>query len=196
MPAAPVNRGRTNGGGNILRGILLLAFGQAKGIEEFGNTPDALTAALAPLIAFPLVGAGLVALSGQPLAAGLAFLARLCGVLVLPVTTQLYAKYTGREAFWFRTATALSWSFWLLIPLLLVAAFIGALLVGAGVKEGRAEQVVVVVLACYILWLHWFIARAGLRCSGWLAAGLVLVTNCAVGLLTFGPDLLNLALGK
>lgn len=195
MPPLPVNRARRDGG-NILRGILLLARGRATGIAEFGNTSDALAASLAPLIAFPLVGSAMIAMNGQPALAGLAFLSRLCGVLVLPVITQFYAKLTGRQEFWLRTATALNWSFWILIPILLVAAFLGAMLVTTGLSEIRAEEIVIVLLAAYMLWLHWFIVRTGLRLSVWLAVGLVLSTNCAIGLLTFGPDLVDLILKK
>ncbi len=203
MPLLPANRARQNRSsnrgnnrGSILRGILLLARGRAAGIAEFGNTGDALAASLAPLIAFPLVGAAMIAMSGQPGLAALRFLSRLCGVLVLPVITQTYAKVTGREAFWLSTASALNWSFWILIPLLLAAAFIGALLVMAGMNETRAEEIVILLLAAYMLWLHWFIVRTGLRLSGWLAAGLVILSNCAIGLLTFGPDLLDLIMKK
>jgi len=195
MPRNPAKPARRNAG-SILRGIVLLARGRAAGMLEFGNTPDALTASLAPLIAFPLVGSAMIAISGQPGMAALAFLSRLCGVLVLPVITHAYAKITGRGEFWLCTATALNWSFWILIPLLLVAAFIGALLVTAGMNETRAEEIVIVLLAIYMLWLHWFIIRTGLRLSLWLAAGLVLMSNCAIGLLTFGPDLVDLILKK
>lgn len=195
MPPFPVNRARRQGG-SILRGILLLGRGRAIGMAEFGDNADALTASLAPLIAFPLVGAVLIAMSGQPGLAAIAFLSRLCGVLILPVMTQAYAKLTGREAFWLATATALNWSFWILIPMLLVAAFIGALLVTAGLSEVRAEAAVIVLLAAYMLWLHWFIVRTGLRFSGWLAAGLVVASNLAIGALTFGPDLAELLLKK
>jgi hypothetical protein len=195
MPPRPMNRVRPNGG-SILRGILLLARGRAAGILEFGNSSDALTASLAPLIAFPLVGSVMIGLSGQPGLATLAFLSRLCGVLVLPVIMEAYARMTKREAFWLCTATALNWSFWILIPLLLTAAFLGALLVTAGVDEIRAEEIVILLLGAYMLWLHWFIVRVGMRLSGWLAAGLVILTNTAIGLLTFGPDLVDLVLKK
>jgi len=195
MPPLPAKRaGRA--GGNIVRGVLLLGRGRAAGIAEFANHPDALTASLAPLIAFPLVGSVMIGISGQPGLAGIAFLSRLCGVLALPVITQAYAKYFGREAGWLSTATALNWSFWILIPLLLAAAFIGALLVTAGIGEPRAEVIIILLLAAYMLWLHWFIIRIGLQLSGWLAAGLVFVSNAAIGVLTFGPDLVDLLLKK
>ena len=49
----------------ILRGLFLMARGAKSGIKEFDNSMDAFTASLAPLIAFPLVGAGVSALGGQ-----------------------------------------------------------------------------------------------------------------------------------
>jgi hypothetical protein len=195
MPLLTRKRARLPAG-SIVRGILLLARGRAAGMQEFANSGDALAASLAPLIAFPLVGSGLIALSGHPGLAAIVFLSRLCGVLALPVITQAYAKLTGREGFWLCTATALNWSFWILIPLLLVAAFLGALLVKIGVAEQEAEAAVIVLLGIYMLWLHWFIARTGLQLSAWRAAGLVIVTNAAIGLLTFGPDLVDILVRK
>ena len=180
------------GSGNVLRGIWLLAIGRAAGMREFGNTPDALTASLAPLIAFPLVGALLVAANGQPVLAALNLLSRVCGVLALPVITHAYAKLVGREPFWLCTATALNWAFWIVVPLLLVAATLGAVLMTAGIGQIRAEEIVIVLLGAYMLWLHWFTVRAGLGISGWLAAGLVIVSNCVIGALTFGPALLRM----
>ncbi len=87
--------------------------------------------------------------------AAIAVLSRVSGVLALPVITHAYARLMGREPFWLRTATALNWSFWLLIPLLFVAAFIGAALVTAGVPNVKAEESVIVLLGAYMLWLHW-----------------------------------------
>jgi hypothetical protein len=185
LPARP-------GQGSILRGIFLLARGRRAGIAEFANSGDALSASLAPLIAFPMVGAGIIALGGQPELAAIALLSRLSGVLALPVITQAYAKWMGRENFWLRTATALNWSFWLLIPLLFVAAFIGAALVTAGVPDIKAEATVIVLLGVYMLWLHWFTVRSGLNLSVWRAVGLVCISNIVIGLLTFGPDLADL----
>ncbi len=195
MPPRPVKRAARSSG-SILRGIVLLARGKPAGIAEFVNTNDALAASLAPLIAFPLVGSTLIAFSGQPGMAVIAFLSRLCGVLVLPVITHAFARIARREELWLRTATALNWSFWILIPLLLVAAFIGAMLVTAGLSQLRAEQAVIVLLALYMLWLHWFIVRTGLRFSVPQAIALVVASNCAIGLLTFGPDLVDLLLKK
>jgi hypothetical protein len=200
IPPKPINRVRRNGGGNpggnVLRGVFLLARGRAAGITEFANTSEGLSASLAPLIAFPLVGATIIAMSGQPELAAIAFLSRLCGVLTLPVVTHAFAQITKRESQWLRTATALNWSFWILIPLLLVAAFAGAGLVTAGVQETSAEDIVICLLGGYMLWFHWFTVRTGMKLSAWLAVALVIVTNLVIGLLTFAPDLVDMLLLK
>ncbi len=175
----------------ILRGLGLLARGRAAGLSEFDNTPDGLLGSLAPLIAFPLVGAGWNAVQGQPEVAVVGFLARLCGVLVLPVIVSRFARALGREPFWLRTAAALSWSFWLILPLLLVAAMLGALLVHFGLDVNAAGYAGLAAIAAYLLWLHWFIARHGLRIGGWAAAALVVVNSAAVGGLTDGQALLD-----
>ena len=83
----------------IFRGLLLLARGKKSGIKDFANTMDAFTASLAPLIAFPLVGAGISVLGGQRQLAAIGLLSRFCGVLALPVITHEFARRTGREAF-------------------------------------------------------------------------------------------------
>jgi hypothetical protein len=193
----PRHRFRPGGAsGSILRGVFMLARGNKAGIAEFANTGDGLSASLAPLIAFPLVGGGIIAYSGQPKMAAIAVLSRVCGVLALPVITHAYAKFLGREHSWLRTATALNWSFWLLIPLLFAGAFVGAMLVTAGVPDRNAEETIIVMLGCYMLWLHWFTVRTGLGLSTAQAIGLVILSNLAIGLLTFGPDLTDLILKK
>jgi hypothetical protein len=171
----------------IWRGVWLLARGRAAGIKEFGNTVDSLTASLAPLIAFPLVGAGITAMNGQPKLAAVAFLARLCAVLALPVITYEFARLTKRDTIWLRTTTALDWSFWLIVPLLLVAGFIGTGLVTAGLAVKYAEYAAMGLLIAYMLWLQWFTIRTGLETSALAAAGLVLVNTIAVGALSAAP---------
>jgi hypothetical protein len=175
----------------ILRGLLLLARGQKSGIKDFGNSADGFTASLAPLIAFPLVGAGISALGGQWQLAAIGLLSRLCAVLALPLITYEFARRTGREALWLRTATALDWSFWLLIPLLFVAAFAGALLVEAGLAMALAEYGALGFMAGYLLWYHWFVVRTGLGLSVLQAVLLVALSSLVVAAFTAGPVLLD-----
>jgi hypothetical protein len=172
--------------------MALLARGKRAGLAEFGDSTDALLASLAPLIAFPLVGAGWTAVSGQPEAALLGFLARLAAVLALPVITHAFAQACGQEALWRRTATALNWSFWLILPVLLVAAIAGAVLETAGVSMAGATYAALAIMLVYVLWLQWFVVQAGLR-IGVLQAMLLTVMNFfAMGVLTEGPALLGL----
>jgi hypothetical protein len=177
----------------ILRGLFLMARGAKSGIQEFDNSMDAFTASLAPLIAFPLVGAGVSALGGQWQLALIGFLSHLCAVLALPLITHEYARRTGREALWLRTATALDWSFWLLVPLLFAAAIAGAVLVQFGVPMVGAEYVALGLMGVYLLWYHWFIVRTGLVLGRGQAAFLVAITGLAIALCTAGPFLLDCA---
>jgi hypothetical protein len=175
----------------ILRGMLLLARGRADGIKEFPNTKDAFYASLAPLIAFPLVGAGITAANGDVKLAAVAFLARLCAVLALPLITFEFARLTGHGANWLRTVAALNWSFWLMVPLLMVAALFGALLVSAGLEMTHAESGALALMAVYMFWLNWFTLRKGLQMGGAAAALLVVLNFAAIGLCAAGPLLLG-----
>ena len=122
----------------ILRGLLMLAKGDKAGLNEFSNSLESFTASLAPLIAFPLVGAGISVAAGQWQIAIIGFLSRGCAVLVLPVMTYEFARRFGRESLWPRTATALNWSFWMVVPMIFISAFAGALMVQAGLTPLQA----------------------------------------------------------
>lgn len=163
----------------IMRGLLLLARGNAKGIEEFGTGEDAFAASLAPLIAFPLVGALLSLVAGDWKSALLGLLSRLCTVLALPVITYEFARLFGRRELWLRTATALNWCFWLVLPAILVAAFIGSILVQFGLKMDRVEMAVLGLIGLYLLWNRWFVFRNGLQLNVWRSL-LVLLASIAV----------------
>jgi hypothetical protein len=180
--------------GNVLRGMFLLARGRAAGLEEFGNSTNALAASVAPLIAFPLVGSVLLAVNGDPKIAVLAFISRMCVVMALGLVTYEFAHIWHRDEQWLRTVTALNWSFWILIPVLLIAGICGAVLVSAGIAEKTAEDVMIGVIGAYLLWYHWFTVRNGLRIGLWAALLLVIVTNIIVGLLAMGPDLISMAM--
>jgi hypothetical protein len=183
-------------GSNVMKGLFLLARGKASGIAEFGNTIDALYASLAPLIAFPLVLAIVLGLNGQPEAASVAFLSQLCAVLFVSVATHGFAVWARREPVWLRTATALNWSIWLLVPLLFLGGFAGALMVMAGTSKQIAVDVMFVFTAVYLLWYHWFTVRCGLQVKFLPALGIVLGTNFVIGLLSVGPDLIDQIFSK
>jgi hypothetical protein len=180
------------GAAKILGGLALLARGKAEGLTAFGNTADALTTSLAPLIAFPFVGAALLALNGQPEAAALAFLSRLCVVLAISAATYEFARLAGRDSLWLRTATALNWSFWILIPLLLIAGILGAVLVSCNIPELMAERLLMALMAAYMLWYNWFTVRHGLQIGRFQAIALVAITNGIIALLVLAPMALDL----
>ncbi|HQT65371.1 MAG: hypothetical protein B7Z75_01445 [Acidocella sp. 20-57-95] len=179
---------------NILKGLFLLARGRSAGIAEFGNHVNAMTASLAPLIAFPLVGSMLLLVKGDVQTALTSFTAQLCVALAPAVITYEFARLWQRQATWLRTVTALNWSFWLAVPLLLLGGFAGAGLVTAGFSEGAAGMIMIAVLGSYIMWFHWFTVRNGLQIGGWQALGLVLVTNITIAVLALGPDVIDLAM--
>jgi hypothetical protein len=175
---------------SIPRGILLLARGRADGLGQFGDTPPAFLASLAPLIAFPLVGAGLTLAQGQGLPALTALLSTLCALLAPPVLSYELARLWAREEQWLRFATAFNWCQWA-IPVLaavLLTVVYPALAEAAGTET--AGIVVIATVAGYALWLHWFLARHGLMISGLRAALLVLLVNLGTLILVLGPRLL------
>ncbi|MDR3520585.1 MAG: hypothetical protein P4L54_03115 [Acidocella sp.] len=184
-----------NASGKILRGLFLLVRGKAAGVVEFANTNNALTASMAPLIAFPLVGAILVAMRGDINDALVSFIAQLCVALAPSLLIYEFARRWQAEANWLRTASALNWSFWVALPLLLLGALLASMLVTFGASETVAEAIVIGLIGGYLMWLHWFIVRKGLNIGVWQAILLVFVTNIVLGLLVVGPDLINLAMG-
>ena len=175
---------------SIPRGVLLLARGRADGLRQFGDTPPAFLASLAPLIAFPLVGAGLMLAQGQGLPALTALLSTLCALLAPPVLSYELARLWRREGQWLRFATAFNWCQWA-IPMLaavLLTLVYPVLAEAAGTET--AGIVVIAAVAGYALWLHWFLARHALMLSGLRAALLVLLANLGTVLLVLGPRLL------
>lgn len=173
-----------------LIGAVQLAVGRGVGIARFGDSVPAFMASLAPLIAFPVVGAAALAMTG---AGGQVVLA----VLLLTAVAQLapavlshwLAVRWGREAQWLRYATAFNWC-QLTIP---VAALVMLVVVQIGtagaLPEGAAKRVLTLMLAGYVLWLNWTIARHGLALSRKRAAGLVALVNVGTIVLIVGPGL-------
>lgn len=185
--------------GNIFRGMFRLATGNASGIREFGNTPAAFSASIAPLLAFPLVGSTLFAIEGHWLLAASMLLSRICGVLMQPAIVEATARRTGNRATWLVTSTALNWSIWLIFPLILAGVLVSNGLVSAGVSETAAVLASICLIVAYMLWLQWFILRVGLRVSGWVALAALLVMNITIASLyvipyAYHPELLKLTL--
>jgi hypothetical protein len=177
---------------NVLRGIVAVALGRPKGIEQFAGTTQGFLASLAPLIAFPLVGTLLLLLDGGGVPAIADFLATIAVLLGPPVLSFELARLWGRQARWLRFATAFNWCQWLL-PILASVLLTGlGLLLRAGLSERAATGMLVLGLGGYGLWLHWFLARHGLALSRFHAAMLVVAVNLGTALLVLMPRLLAL----
>ncbi len=176
---------------SIPLGILLLARGRADGLRQFGDTPSAFLGSLAPLIAFPLVGAGLMLIQGGGLAAVSDLLATLCALLAPPVLSYEPARWWKREAQWLRFATALNWCQWVIPLLASILLILVYPLLLAIMPLQAAGAAVICAVAGYGLWLHWFLARHALMISRLRAVVLVAVVNLGTGLLALGPYLLS-----
>ena len=178
--------------GSILRGMLLVGRGRRDGLLEFGATPDAFLASLAPLIAIPLVGAGFVLASGHPRSAATSLLATVIALLAPPVLSYEPARWWARQDHWLRYATALNWCQWLvplLAAVLLILVYPPLTLV---LPDPIAAYLILGALAAYGLWLHWFIARHGLDIGPVRAAVLVVGVNLVTLILVAGPQALGL----
>ncbi len=182
-------RRRSPAPGSILRGILLLARGRADGLRQFGDTPAAFLASLAPLIAFPLVGAVLMLGQGGGWPALTELLATVCALLAPPVLAYELARLWRREAQWLHFATAFNWCQWA-IPVLAAVLLILVYPALAGTAGSEtAGLVVIFAVAGYALWLHWFLARHALMISGPRAAMLVVLVNLGTLAVVLGPRL-------
>jgi hypothetical protein len=177
-------------GGGVVLGVLLLARGRAEGFRQFGDSAQAFLSSLAPLVAFPLVGAALLLVDGVGLPALSDFLGTICALLVPPVLSQALAQAWGRDAAWLRYATAFNWCQWA-VPLAAAACL---LLVPVAEQLGlppmAAARAAVAAVVGYALWLQWFLARRGLALGVGRAAALVLMVNAGTALLALGPRLL------
>lgn len=185
--------------GNILRGMFHLAIGDASGLREFGNTTAAFSASIAPLLAFPLVGSMLFGIQGHWLLATSMLLSRICGVLAQPVIVQATARRTRNEATWLVTSTTLNWSIWLIFPLILIGMIVSTGFTSLGASGALAITLTVVIIVFYMLWLQWFILRAGLKIRSWVALLVLLILNVTIASLyaipyAFHPELLALTL--
>ena len=175
---------------NVLRAIFLVARGRVSGIGLFSNTPQGFLTSLAPLIAFPLVGAALMLVRGGGARSLVDLLATLCALLAPPVLSFQFARLWQREALWLRFATAFNWCQWAL-P---VVASLILMVMGIGLSMGLADRSasigLILGLGFYGLWLHWFLARNALQLSGGRAALLVFGTNFGTIMAVLGPKLL------
>lgn len=177
--------------GNIVRGLFRLARGDVGGMREFGNTTEAFSASIAPLLAFPLVSAVLFGLTGHWLLAVVMLLSRVCGVLLQPVITELAARYLASRATWLITSTALNWSIWLLIPLTLIGGLVSSGLVSLGIDGRYAVIGSLVGSFVYLLWIQCLIMRTGLRLTWLFAVPIVIGMNSLILAVCLEPFLVH-----
>ncbi|GAB0116370.1 hypothetical protein [Acidisoma sp. 7E03] len=176
--------GRTN----ILRGVLLLCRGKAAGLAEIGSGPDAFLSSLAPMVAFPLVGCGLMASQGRLVDGATDFLASLVAILAPPVLSHALATRYGHVAGWYRFATAFNWCQWVLPVLGAILVLVAGALVQAGLPLKAAIILLGSVLLAYAFWLHWFLARHALGFGRGRALLFILLVNLGTLALVGGPQ--------
>ncbi len=170
--------------GNILRGFHLLLQGNPGGIEQFGDSTAAFGASLAPLMAFALCTA-LLFTAQDEIAQGLLLgLLLMSCILVSPVVIEGVARKLQREAYWLVTSTALNWSVWLVVPLFLAATLTEALLALVGLPPPIAAASAVGMIVGFLLYVQWFILKAGLRIAGISAALVLLMMQSMPALIT------------
>jgi hypothetical protein len=181
--------------GGIIVGILRVARGRADGIACFGASPQAFLSSLAPLIAFPLVGAVLAMIADGPRRALTGLAMTVCALLTPAVVSHELARLWQRSDAWARFATAFNWCEWILPVLACLIMVPLSVAISAGMSETAASLVLVSCLGLYGLWLHWFLARKALALSGFRAVLLVLLVNLGTAVAVMGPRLLANDLG-
>lgn len=180
---------------NLLVGILRIARGRADGISFFGSSSQSFLSSLAPLLAFPLVGAILGLFNEGPRRALTGLAMTVCALMTPAVVSHELARRWQQGDAWMRFATAFNWCEWILPVVACLVMVPLSVAIGLGMTESAASVVLVSCLGIYGLWLHWFLARSALELSGLRAAILVLLVNMATALAVMGPRLLATNLG-
>jgi hypothetical protein len=186
MSGSPQKR---SGASSVLRGVALLARGRAAGFAQFRDTPEAFLTSLTPLIAFPLVGAALSLTSGEGMEAITELFQILCALLIPAVVSHALARLWGREAQWLRFIVAFNWCQWAVPVAAAAALMMLSLLIALGLPGRSIGSAVILGLAAYALWLHWFLARAGLEVSRLRALFLVICMNVGTATVLLLPYL-------
>ena len=113
--------------------------------------------------------------------------------LAPPVVSHWLALRWGREEEWLRFATAFNWCQWAIPVVALGILMVLQILVGDRISAESGGQLLVLLLAFYGLWLHWFVARQGLDLSRGRAAMLVVLVNAVTIGLVVIPRLVQRA---
>lgn len=174
----------------VLRGVGLIARGRAQGLNCFRDSPQAFIQSLLPGLGIMVAALAEGLANGSGATAFGEIPGTLCILLAPAVISYELARLWGREAFWNRYIVAFNWCQWLL-PVIAFGMIAGvALLQLAGIASEFGMRALVVCLACYALWLNWFIARHGLALSPWRAAALVFAVNLGTIAIVLAPTLL------
>ncbi len=168
-------------------GLLLIAIGRREGLGEFGNTPDAYLASLAPLIAFALVSCVLAAASGAVRMAAQGFLMLLCAWLAPAVISHPLCRVWGRAEFWPRYANILNWAQMLMFLVLSAASAAARAAVTLGLQANAVLLVTGLAVLAYAVWFHWFVARGTLQLSRWRTVALLLAIAIGTNLIITVP---------
>ena len=171
-------------------GVARLARFRADGLAAFDASAVGLLNALAPWVAFALVGCLLALAAGTPRAALEGLLGSLVALLAPPVLSQALAQLWGRAANWPRYAVAATWCQWVMPPALLAAVLASGVLMAMGMPQTAAETLAGLAMLVYALALHVFLAWRGLALALWRAVVLVVVVQVGTATLTLGPLLL------
>ena len=155
-------------------GLLLIAVGRREGLEDFGNTPDAYLASLAPLIAFALVSCVLGAAAGHVRQAAQVFLMLVCSWLAPAVISHPIARVWARAEAWPRYANIVNWSQILMFLVLSAATAAAKAAVAAGLPPHSVLAAGGIGVVVYAVWFHWFVARGTLNLSRWRTVVLLL----------------------
>ena len=155
-------------------GLLLIAIFRKEGLEDFGNTPDAYLASLAPLIAYALVSCVLSAADGHIENAAQVFLMMVCSWLAPAVISHPIARVWGRGDAWPRYANIVNWSQMLMFLVLSAALAIAKLAVTAGLPQNPVLLFCGIAVVVYAICFHWFVARGTLALSRWRTVALLL----------------------
>ena len=175
---------------NVLIGLWRVARGKPDGIAYFGGDAASFLSSLAPLLAFPLVGAVAGLFTEGPGQALTDLAMTLCALLTPAVVSYELARFWQRTDAWVRFATAFNWCEWILPVLACLILVPLSVAITLGMNEDAASLILLGCLGSYGLWLHWFLARNALSLSGLRAAVLVFVVNLATVAVVMGPRLL------
>jgi hypothetical protein len=177
-------------GKSILVGVSKIARGRANGLACFGSSGQTFLSSLAPLIAFPFVGAALGAFTDGPRQALTDLAMTLCALLTPAVLSYELARIWERTEEWPRFATAFNWCEWILPVLACLIMLPLSVAITLGLTEDVASFLLLGCLGVYGLWLHWFLARNALNLSRFRAAALVVLVNLGTTVVVLGPRLL------